>query len=59
MHSVTQCFGVHYILFTAGIPCLVYGIAASIFIQHNELVQTPRGDVCVYFLYEQDKGSKY
>jgi hypothetical protein len=38
---------------------LAYGIAASMFIQHKELVQTPCGDVFVYFLYEEDKGSKY
>jgi len=54
-----QGFDVYYILFTAGIPCLAYGIAASMFIQHKELVQTPCGDVFVYFLYEEDKGSKY
>jgi len=59
MHRVTQNFDVYYILFTAGIPCLAYGIAASMFIQHKELVQTPCGDVFVYFLYEEDKGSKY
>jgi hypothetical protein len=29
------------------------------FIQHKELVQTPCGDVFVYFLYEEDKGSKH
>jgi len=58
MHRVTQCFDVYYILFTAGIPCLAYGIAASMLIQHKELVQTPCGDVFLYFLYEEDKGSK-
>jgi hypothetical protein len=55
MHRATQGFDVHYILFTAGISCLAYGIAASMFIQHKELVQTPRGDVFVYFLVRRTR----
>jgi hypothetical protein len=43
----------------AGIPCLAYGVAASMLIQHKELVHTPCGEVFVYFLYKEDKGSKY
>ncbi|PNF36448.1 Uncharacterized protein C15orf61 [Cryptotermes secundus] len=46
-------------LINLGIPCLAYGVAATMLIQHKELVQTPCGDVFVYFLYKEDKGSKY
>ncbi|KDR10553.1 uncharacterized protein C15orf61 homolog isoform X2 [Zootermopsis nevadensis] len=42
-----------------GIPCLAYGVAATMLIQHKEVVHTPHGDVFVYFLYEEDKGSEY
>lgn len=40
-----------------GIPCLAYGCAASFLITHKELVETPKGNVFIYFLYEEDKGS--
>lgn len=42
-----------------GIPCLAYGIAAIILIKHKEIVNTPKGDVEIYFLYPEDKGSLY
>ncbi|XP_026473204.1 uncharacterized protein C15orf61-like [Ctenocephalides felis] len=42
-----------------GIPCLLYGLAAIFLIRHEEIVYTPRGNVPIYFLYAEDKGSLY
>ncbi|XP_056645222.1 uncharacterized protein C15orf61 homolog isoform X2 [Diorhabda sublineata] len=42
-----------------GLPCLAYGVAATILIKHSEIVKTSRGDVEIYFLYAEDKGSLY
>nr|CAD7431412.1 unnamed protein product [Timema monikensis] len=42
-----------------GIPCLAYGLAAMFLIRHVELVHTANGDVRLYFLYKEDKGSEY
>ncbi|KAK4883901.1 hypothetical protein RN001_000172 [Aquatica leii] len=42
-----------------GIPCLAYGIAAMMLIKHVEVVQTSKGPVNIYFLYEEDKGSQF
>lgn len=42
-----------------GIPCLVYGIAAIFLIKHEEVVHTDKGNVNIYFLYPEDKGSIY
>ncbi|KAL3270447.1 hypothetical protein HHI36_020998 [Cryptolaemus montrouzieri] len=46
-------------VFNLGIPCLVYGIAATYLISHKEVVKTCKGDVNIYFLYKEDKGSLY
>lgn len=40
-----------------GIPCLAYGIAAMFLIKHSEIVHTEHGDITIYFLYPEDKGS--
>ncbi|KAF7994219.1 hypothetical protein HCN44_001811 [Aphidius gifuensis] len=40
-----------------GIPCLLYGIAATLLIKHLEIVNTPRGNVTIYFLLPEDKSS--
>ncbi|XP_017772245.1 PREDICTED: uncharacterized protein C15orf61 homolog [Nicrophorus vespilloides] len=42
-----------------GIPCLAYGIAAKFLIKHLEVVHTAKGPVTIYFLYPEDKGSRY
>ncbi|XP_018579340.1 uncharacterized protein C15orf61 homolog isoform X2 [Anoplophora glabripennis] len=42
-----------------GIPCLAYGIAATFLIKHIETVRTSKGNVNIYFLYPEDKGSLY
>lgn len=42
-----------------GIPTLMYGLAATQLIRHREIVKTPRGDVTIYFLLPEDKGSRY
>ncbi|GLG96989.1 uncharacterized protein GBIM_03844 [Gryllus bimaculatus] len=41
------------------LPCLAYGLAATILIKHEEIVVTPHGSVSIYFLYKEDKGSLY
>lgn len=46
-------------VFNLGIPCLAYGIAATALITHEEVVHTPVGEVTIYFLYAEDKGSEY
>ncbi|KAF5307545.1 hypothetical protein FQR65_LT06901 [Abscondita terminalis] len=40
-----------------GIPCLAYGVAAMMLIEHVEVVETSKGPVKIYFLYAEDKGS--
>ncbi|CAH2267044.1 jg12283 [Pararge aegeria aegeria] len=42
-----------------GIPCLLYGLAATQLIRHSEVVQTSKGPVTIYFLLPEDKGSIY
>ncbi|XP_067004731.2 uncharacterized protein C15orf61 homolog isoform X2 [Anabrus simplex] len=42
-----------------GIPCLAYGLAASMLIKHQERVHTSAGQVYIYFLYKEDLGSIY
>ncbi|XP_012288923.1 uncharacterized protein C15orf61 [Orussus abietinus] len=42
-----------------GIPTLMYGLAATQLIRHEEVVATPKGDVTIYFLLPEDKGSRY
>ncbi|CAG4992002.1 unnamed protein product [Parnassius apollo] len=42
-----------------GIPCLLYGIAATILIRHSEVVNTSKGPVTIYFLLPEHKGSLY
>ncbi|XP_046992454.1 uncharacterized protein C15orf61 isoform X1 [Schistocerca americana] len=42
-----------------GIPCLAYGLAATLLIKHIEIVHTSKGNVKIYFLYKEDKGSLY
>ncbi|XP_015606370.1 uncharacterized protein C15orf61 homolog [Cephus cinctus] len=42
-----------------GIPTLMYGLAATQLIRHQEIVKTPRGDVTIYFLLPEDKGARY
>ncbi|XP_045765471.1 uncharacterized protein C15orf61 homolog isoform X2 [Maniola jurtina] len=42
-----------------GIPCLLYGLAATRLIRHTEVVHTSKGPVTIYFLLPEDKGSLY
>ncbi|CAG9764509.1 unnamed protein product [Ceutorhynchus assimilis] len=42
-----------------GIPCLAYGLAAIYLIRHEEIVNTHKGDIIIYFLYPEEKGSLY
>ncbi|CAH0605516.1 unnamed protein product [Chrysodeixis includens] len=42
-----------------GIPCLLYGLAATQLIRHEEIVHTANGPVTIYFLLPEDKGSSY
>ncbi|KAK0169093.1 hypothetical protein PV327_002839 [Microctonus hyperodae] len=42
-----------------GIPTLLYGLAATQMIRHEEIVKTHRGKVLIYFLLPEDKGSRY
>ncbi|KAJ2952087.1 hypothetical protein O0L34_g4357 [Tuta absoluta] len=40
-----------------GIPCLLYGLAATMLIKHEEIVHTSKGPVTIYFLLPEHKGS--
>ncbi|KAJ0178905.1 hypothetical protein K1T71_005680 [Dendrolimus kikuchii] len=42
-----------------GIPCLLYGLAATQLIKHKEVVHTAKGPVVIYFLLPEHKGSLY
>ncbi|XP_014614303.1 PREDICTED: uncharacterized protein C15orf61 homolog isoform X1 [Polistes canadensis] len=42
-----------------GIPTLMYGLAATFLIRHQETVKTSRGNITIYFLLPEDKGSLY
>ncbi|XP_014215882.1 uncharacterized protein C15orf61 homolog isoform X2 [Copidosoma floridanum] len=42
-----------------GIPTLMYGLAATLLIRHSEVVKTSKGDVTIYFLLPEDKGSQH
>ncbi|XP_005180742.1 uncharacterized protein C15orf61 homolog [Musca domestica] len=43
-----------------GLPMLFYGLAAIRLISHEEVVHLPTGDkVSIYFLYAEDKGSRF
>lgn len=43
-----------------GIPLLFYGLAAVLMIRHKEVVRLRNGeDVPIFFLYEEDKASRY
>ncbi|XP_047022351.1 uncharacterized protein C15orf61 isoform X1 [Helicoverpa zea] len=42
-----------------GIPCLLYGLAATQLIRHEEIVHTSKGPVTIYFLIPEEKGSRY
>ncbi|XP_061387703.1 uncharacterized protein C15orf61 homolog [Musca vetustissima] len=43
-----------------GLPMLFYGLAAIRLISHEEAVHLPNGDtVSIYFLYAEDKGSRF
>lgn len=42
-----------------GIPLLLYGLSAVFMISYKEIVKTPEGDVYVYFLLKEDKGSTH
>lgn len=46
-------------VFNLGLPCLAYGTAARFLIKHEEIVVTPKGNVTIYFLYEENKGSSF
>lgn len=48
-----------YFMWILGLPCLAYGVAAMLLPKHEEIVKTPKGDVTIYFLYPEDKGSLY
>ncbi|XP_013138784.1 PREDICTED: uncharacterized protein C15orf61 [Papilio polytes] len=42
-----------------GIPCLLYGLAATMLIRHSEVVNTSKGQIKIYFLLPEHKGSFY
>ncbi|CAD7084340.1 unnamed protein product [Hermetia illucens] len=42
-----------------GLPLLFYGLAATWLISHKETVRLQEGDVTIYFLYAEDKGSQF
>ncbi|XP_047984401.1 uncharacterized protein C15orf61 isoform X1 [Leguminivora glycinivorella] len=42
-----------------GIPCLLYGLAATQLIRHTEIVHTSKGPVTIYFLLPEHKGSTH
>lgn len=42
-----------------GIPCLIYGLAATQLIKHFEIVDTKKGPVKIYFLLPEHKGAQY
>lgn len=44
-------------VFFSGIPLLLYGLSAVCMISYKEIVKTSEGDVYVYFLLKEDKGS--
>lgn len=46
-----------YLIYLVGIPCLLYGLAATQLIRHTEIVQTSKGPVTIYFLLPEHKGS--
>ncbi|XP_031829514.1 uncharacterized protein C15orf61 homolog [Nomia melanderi] len=46
-------------LLNLGIPTLLYGLAATWLIKHQETVNTAQGNVTIYFLLPEDKGSIY
>ncbi|XP_012172004.1 uncharacterized protein C15orf61 homolog [Bombus terrestris] len=46
-------------LLNLGIPTLMYGLAAILLIRHREIVNTSQGNVAIYFLLPEDKGSMY
>lgn len=43
----------------SGIPLILYGLSAVFMISYKEIVKTPEGDVYVYFLLKEDKGSTH
>ncbi|XP_015440292.1 PREDICTED: uncharacterized protein C15orf61 [Dufourea novaeangliae] len=46
-------------LLNLGIPTLMYGLAATWLIRHQETVKTAQGNVMIYFLLPEDKSSMY
>ncbi|XP_013164443.1 PREDICTED: uncharacterized protein C15orf61 homolog [Papilio xuthus] len=56
--SVSLCLCEFFVMaYFLGIPCLLYGLAAIILIHHSEIVYTSKGQVTIYFLLEEHKGS--
>lgn len=41
----------------SGFPLLLYGLSAVFMISYKEIVKTPEGEVYIYFLLKEDKGS--
>ncbi len=37
----------------------MYGLAATQLIRHSEVVKTPNGEVTIFFLLPEDKGSQF
>ncbi len=37
----------------------MYGLSAVFLISYKEIVKTPKGDVNIYFLLKEDKGSTH
>lgn len=58
-YSVRVFLCVNLFSCSPGIPCLLYGLAATQLIRHIEVVKTTSGPVNIYFLYPEDKGSPY
>lgn len=47
----------NWYFFFPGIPLLLYGLSAILMISYKEVVKTSEGEVLVYFLLKEDKGS--
>lgn len=43
----------------SGIPLFLYGLSAIFMISYKEVVKTPEGEVNIYFLLKEDKGSTH
>lgn len=55
----TKCLNNDNFCLFAGFPLLMYGLSAILLISYKEVVKTTKGEVYIYFLLKEDKGSTY